>query len=133
VAHEIKRLADQSKDATQQVKRILEDTRKWISAVVMTMEQGNQAVNAGVNQSVAVGESIRQLARSVESSAQSATVIESSSAQQFVGMDQVSAAMSNIELAMQQNITATSQLGGAIERIKGLGEALTKLVRYYKI
>ena len=32
VAHEIKTLADQSKNATEQVRSILQDTRKWVSA-----------------------------------------------------------------------------------------------------
>ncbi len=92
-----KSLADQSKNATQQVRQILEDTRKWVTAVVMATEEGSKAVDAGVNQSVAAGESIRLLSQSVSSSAQSAAVIDSSSAQQFVGVDQVSAAMANIE------------------------------------
>jgi methyl-accepting chemotaxis protein len=48
VAHEIKTLADQSKEATEQVRSILQETRKWVSAVVMATEQGGKAVEAGV-------------------------------------------------------------------------------------
>lgn len=133
VAHEIKSLADQSKNATQQVRQILEDTRKWVTAVVMATEEGSKAVDAGVNQSVAAGESIRLLSRSVSSSAQSAAVIDSSSAQQFVGVDQVSTAMANIEQAIRQNMAGTAQLETAVQRIEDLGHSLKELVEHYKV
>jgi len=48
VAHEIKALSDQSKEATDQVRAILEDVRKWVSAVVMATEQGSKAVEAEI-------------------------------------------------------------------------------------
>ena len=48
MAGEIKTLADRSREATEQIRSILEDTRKWIAAVVMATEQGNKAVTSGV-------------------------------------------------------------------------------------
>ncbi len=47
VAQEIKTLADQSREATLSVRSILDETRKWVSAVVMAAEQGGKAVEAG--------------------------------------------------------------------------------------
>ena len=72
VAQEIKSLADQSKEATEQVRGILDDTRKWVSAVVMATEQGSKAVEAGVEQSIIAGESIEALAERVMASSQAA-------------------------------------------------------------
>ena len=72
VAHEIKTLADQSRQATEQVTSILQDTRKWVSAVVMATEQGGKAVDAGVAQSVQASESIRLLTEGVTSSSKDA-------------------------------------------------------------
>jgi methyl-accepting chemotaxis protein len=105
VAQEIKSLSDQSKRATDQVKSILDDTRKWVNAVVMATEQGAKAVDAGVAQSVIAGEAIQSLSNSVSVSSQAASVIDATSEQQFVGVDQVARAMANIDLAMQQNLT----------------------------
>ena len=62
VAHEIKSLADQSREATAQVREILEEIRKWISAVVMATEQGAKAVTSGLDQAASAGESIKVLA-----------------------------------------------------------------------
>lgn len=133
VAHEIKSLSDQSKRATDQVKSILDDTRKWVNAVVMATEQGAKAVDAGVAQSVIAGEAIQSLSNSVSVSSQAASVIHTTSEQQFVGVDQVARAMANIDVAMQQNLTGTSQLEAAAKELQELGEFLKEVVERYKI
>ena len=51
VAQEIKSLAEQSKQATAQVRTILSDIQKATGAAVMATEQGSKAVEAGVKQS----------------------------------------------------------------------------------
>lgn len=133
VAHEIKTLADQSKEATGQVRTILEDTRKWVSAVVMATEQGSRAVGAGVSQSTVAGESIQSLANSVAASSQAASVIDTATEQQFAGVDQVARAMANIAQAMHQNLEGTSQLETAAKRLEDLGVSLKDLVERYRV
>ncbi len=133
VANEIKSLADQSKSATEQIKSILDDTQKWVNAVVMAAEQGGKAVDSGVAQSLVAGESIQSLANSVATSSQAASVIDTTSEQQFVGVDQVARAMANIEQAMRQNLDGTSQLESAARELQELGDFLKGLVQRYKI
>ena len=48
VAHEIKNLAEQSKEATNQVKSILNDIQNAINKAVMATEQGSKIVNEGI-------------------------------------------------------------------------------------
>ena len=132
VAGEIKSLADRSREATEQVKSILEDTRKWIGAVVMATEQGNKAVAAGVKQSKLAGESIRSLGKSVMESADAATIIHSSNEQQTVGVDQVSNAIAYIDQAMRQNVTGINQLEDAARQISDLGISLRELIERQK-
>ncbi len=79
VAQEVKNLAEQSKQATAQVRTLLNDVQKATAAAVMATEQGNKAVEAGVKQSTEAGESIRTLADSIAESAQAATQIAASS------------------------------------------------------
>jgi len=73
VAQEVKSLAEQSKQATAQVRTILGEIQKATGAAVMAAEQGAKAVEAGMKQSGEAGESIRQLAESVSEAAQAAT------------------------------------------------------------
>lgn len=133
VAHEIKTLADQSKNLTQQVRNILEETRKWVGAVVMATEQGGKAVEAGLEQSVRAGESIQALTDSVAEAAQAASVIDASSAQQFVGVDQVASAMASIEQAMQQNLAGTGQLEASARRLEDLSGMLKQSLARLKV
>ncbi len=133
VAHEIKCLADQSSGATEQVHKVLEDNRKWVSAVVMAAEQGTKAVELGVRQSVLVAGSIQALTASVSESSQAATVISSSIAQQFVGVDQVAGAMANVEQAVQQTLVGTAQLEGSARKLEDLGRALEVLIERYRV
>jgi len=133
VAQEIKSLADQSKEATDQVRSILEKTRKWVSAVVMATEQGGKAVAAGVEQSTVAGASIQVLASGVTSSSQAAAVIEASSRQQSVGMEQVATAMESIDQAVKQNIEGTSQLDAAARNLAALAGDLQGMVGMYKL
>ncbi|MHB0972398.1 MAG: HAMP domain-containing methyl-accepting chemotaxis protein [Thermoanaerobaculia bacterium] len=128
VAQEIKSLAEQSKQATSQVRTILGDVQKATSAAVMATEQGNKAVDAGVKQSGEAGESIRQLAESVTEAAQAAVQIAASSQQQMVGMDQVALAMENIKQASMQNVSGTRQAETAAQSLHELGQKLSAMI-----
>jgi methyl-accepting chemotaxis protein len=133
VAHEIKSLADQSKEATQQIRHILQEVRKWVSAVVMATEQGTKAVDAGVEQSVTAGESIDVLADTVSQAAQAASVIQASSAQQLTGVEQVARAMQTIDLALQQHRAGTNQLEELSDHLVQLGQSLLQVVDQYRV
>ncbi|TAJ94040.1 MAG: chemotaxis protein [Gammaproteobacteria bacterium] len=128
VAQEVKSLADQSRQATAQVRAILGDIQKATSAAVLATEQGNRAVEAGVRQSAETGESIRLLAESIMEAAQAATQIAASSQQQMVGMDQVALAMENIKQASMQNVAGARQAEIAAHDLNELGQKLNHLI-----
>ena len=133
VAQEIKSLADQSKQATEQVRVILRDIQKASGASVLAAEQVSKAVDAGVKQATESGESIKRLAASIIEAAQSATQIAASSQQQFAGMDQIAMAMENIKQAAQQNMSGTKQAEKAAKDLNELGQKLKEIVAKYKV
>jgi len=133
VAQEVKSLAEQSKQATAQVRTILGDIQKATGTAVLATEQGNKAVQAGVKQTGETGEAIRLLADSVAEAAQAATQIAASSQQQMVGMDQVAQAMENIKQASVQNMSGTKQAEVAAQNLHELGQKLQQLAAQYKV
>ncbi|HZY30547.1 MAG TPA: methyl-accepting chemotaxis protein, partial [Candidatus Methylomirabilis sp.] len=133
VAQEVKSLAGQSRQATAQVRTILNDIQKATSAAVMATEQGSKAVSAGVTQSAEAGEAIRLLAGSIMEAAQAAAQIAASSQQQLAGTDQVVLAMENIKQASAQNVTGTKQAETAAQSLHELGKRLKQLVEQYKV
>jgi methyl-accepting chemotaxis protein len=128
VAQEVKSLAEQSKQATAQVRALLGDIQKATSSAVLATEQGHKAVEAGVKQSAEASDAIRQLAESVSEAAQAATQIAASSQQQMVGMDQVAQAMDNIKQTSTQNVAGTRQAEAAAQGLHDLGVKLGAVI-----
>ena len=133
VAQEVKNLADQSKQATSQVRAILNEIQKATSVAVLATEQGNKAVEAGAAQSQAAGAAIGTLNESIFEATQLATQIAATSQQQFVGMDQVALAMENIKSASTQTVASTRQAEDAAQNLHDLGKKLKGLVGQFKV
>jgi hypothetical protein len=128
VAAEVKALAEQSKQATAQVRGILNEVQRATQAAVMAAEQGVKASDAGVGVATRAGEAIRVLAESLTESAQAAQQILVSAQQQAAGVDQVAVAMQNIQQASAQNMASTRQVERAARDLNDLAQRLTALV-----
>ncbi len=128
VANEVKALSEQSKQATSQVRGILNEIQRVTQAAVMAAEQGVKAFEAGEGVARRAGEAIRLLADSLTESAQAAQQILVSAQQQVVGMDQIVLAMQNIQQASTQNMVSTRQVERAAEDLNELARRLKSLV-----
>jgi methyl-accepting chemotaxis protein len=133
VAQEIRTLADQSKQATAQVRSILTDIQRGVSAAVMATEQGNRTVSEGMQQSNEAGESIRVLTKTISESAKAAAQIAASSQQQTVGISQIVQSMENIRQASQQNMTGTKQAEETAKVLHDLGQKLRQIAGRYRL
>ncbi len=128
VAQEVRNLAEQSKQATAQVRNILNNIQKANSTAVMATEEGSKVVATGIKQSVQAGETIRMLAESIAEAAQAASQIVITCQQQMVGMDQVAFAMENIKQASAQNASGVKQVETTVENLRELGHKLKQMV-----
>ncbi|WP_439888604.1 methyl-accepting chemotaxis protein [Pseudomonas sp. MBLB4123] len=133
VAQEVKALADQSKQATAQVRGILGDIQKAMTKAVLLAEQGSKAVESGYERAQSSGEAIRALDSSIVESNEMALQIAATSQQQMVGMDQVANAMSSIREASQSNVSGTRQMDQATRNLHELGMKLQGLVAQFKL
>jgi methyl-accepting chemotaxis protein len=133
VAQEVKSLAEQSRQATNQVRTILADIQKAASAAVLATEEGGKAVESGAGQTSVARDAIRTLYDSVSESAQAATQIAASSQQQLVGVDQVGRAMGSILEASNQNVASAKQLESAARELDALGQRLKRAVERYEL
>lgn len=133
VAHEVKSLADQSKQATAQVRALLNDIQKGTNAAVMATEQGSKAVEAGEKQAAEAGEAIRLLTESIGESANASAQITATSQQQMIGMDQVALAMENISEASTLSVTSTKQAESSAQNLHELGQKLKRLVEQFRL
>ena len=133
MAQEIKNLADGSREASGQVRKLLADIQKATNSAVLTMEQGSKAVTSGIEQSIEAEKAIRVLSESIDEASQSATQIAASSHQQLVGMDQVALAMESIKAAAGENVTSAGQLESEVQNLNELGQKLKAAVDRYRV
>lgn len=133
VAQEIKNLAGQSKQATAQVRAILNEIQKATNSAVMETEHGSKTVDAGVKQAAEAGDSIKAMAQTIGETAQAVSQIAISAQQQFAGTEQAAVAMESIKQASKQNLDSARQLGMATKDLDDLGKKLKQLVTMYKL
>lgn len=133
VAQEIKTLADQSKQSTKQVRKILGDIQKATGTAVMATEQGNKAADAGVSSSAEVERAIKNLSETIAEATQLSQQITAANQQQYAGIDQVTIAMENIKEASTQNVQAARNLEQSGQDLKDLSLRLKALVDMYTV
>jgi len=133
VAQEVKALAEQSKQATAQVRGILGDIQKAMTKAVLLAEQGSKSVEAGYERAQVSGEAIRTLDSSIAESSEVALQIAATSQQQMIGMDQIGSAMENIRQASQDNVGGARQVDVAARNLHQLGLKLKGLSAQFKL
>jgi len=133
VAQEVKTLANQSKEATNQVRDILGDIQKATATAVMATERGTKTVAEAVELSEQAGDAIDRLSGRVTESSEAAMQITASNQQQLSGMDQLAQAMESINDATQQNLEGVKHLEDAIKGLEEMAQTMTSVTSSYKI
>lgn len=133
VAQEIRTLAEQSKNATVQVRALLNDIQNATSAAVLATEQGAKAVAKGVEQSLQTNKTMSELSGRMAAVTQAANQIVLSNQQQLVGTEQITIAMSQINRASTDHVNHLKQISEALETLNQVGSALKGLTDQYKL
>ena len=133
IASEVKNLADQSREATVQVRSILGDIQKGINSSVMLTEEAVKRVESGKHQADVADRTIRTMTESIQQSVQAFQQIVAGSNQQQIGFAQVTQAVRDIGQASQQTAANTRQLERATVNLTALALQLQKAVERYRI
>jgi methyl-accepting chemotaxis protein len=133
VAVEVRNLAEQSKQATTQVKTILSEIQKATNATVMATEEGTKKVDAGVQLASQTRQVIEQLSGVINESAQAATQMVVGGRQQVSGVEQIALAMRNINQATMQSLSSTRQAEKSAQGLSELARSLAQTVAQYKL
>jgi methyl-accepting chemotaxis protein len=133
VAVEVRNLAEQSRQATAQVRAILSDIQQATNATVMATEEGTKQVEEGMALASQAGESIEQLAGVIEGSAQAATQMVAGGRQQAAGVEQLAVAMQSINQTTVQSLESTRQAEKAARELNDLARSLSEIVEQYRL
>lgn len=133
VATEVRRLAEQSKSATVQVRNILRDIQNSTGTAVMATEQGAKAVASGTTQSKQTVEALRNLSHEITKVSDAASQIALSSAQQLIGVEQVTIAMGNINESSNLLVDTMRHIEDGVQSSNKVSQNLKNLVQEYKL
>ena len=133
VADEVRALAEQSRQATEQVREILGEIQKAANTAVMVTEEGNKRAELGVELTQQTGETIGDINRRVQQVGQAAQQIAASTKEQVAGMDQMVSAMESIDQATAQSQAGTKQVEEAAANLNALSAQLIALVEKYRL
>jgi methyl-accepting chemotaxis protein len=133
VAMEVRQLAEQSREATAHVRRILSEIQQATNTAVMVTEEGSKGAESGMRMAQNAGEAIRNLAATIEEAAQAAMQIAASTNQQTNGMDQLAAAMTQIQQAAAQTAASTRQTEQSMRQLNDMAHRLESAVKRYEI
>lgn len=128
VASEIRTLADQSKQATNQVRAILGEIQKATNSAVIATEEGSKKVDAGVGLANEAGKNIHSLSKAIRDSADSGRTIASSAKQQTAGVDQIADAMTQISQASQDALSAVKKTESVANNLRALSAQVGDLI-----
>jgi methyl-accepting chemotaxis protein len=131
VALEMRTLAEQSKQATIQIRKILGEIQKATNSAVIVTEEGSKRVELGVDLANSANVNIRQMTSATEESAQMARQISTSAKQQASGVERVSSAIENIRKASVESIRSIGQTEQVARSLGVLTSQLNKLIEEY--
>lgn len=128
VASEVKALAEQSKEATTQIRSILTEIQKSSNAAVMVTEQGTKRVEESGALIENLGSTVRSLNATIEDNLEASMQIAATADEQLTGIEEITAAISDIEQATQENAAGTDQLEEIALEVETISEELTAIV-----
>jgi PAS domain S-box-containing protein len=133
VAMEVKKLAEQSQQATARIGALVAEIQKQTRASVVATEEGAKGVELGVRLALKAGQTIESVMAMTGNTSDAVQQIASIAKQQSVGIQQVSIAMANINAGMKQTTTSAESLQQVAEDFNALAMALRNVARKYKI
>jgi methyl-accepting chemotaxis protein len=130
---EVRNLAEQSKQATAQVKTILSEIQKATNLTVMATEEGAKGVDAGVQLAAQARESIDKLSATVNEATQVATQVVAGGQQLQTGIEQIAMAIQQINQVTIQGLASTRQTEKSAQNLNDLARQLTDDIAQYEL
>jgi len=125
VANEMRDLAEQSKQATRQVRELLSGIQNATTEAVVATEEGIQETDRGRASVRRTGELLEELGEAVSRTADASRLIASASRQQGEGVSQVADAMVEIDQSLRETVAATE---GTSESVGAFSSTVDKLL-----
>ena len=133
VATEVKDLAEQSGQATEQVQKILEEIQRATDKAVMSTEEGTNEVDRGIEMTEKAGAVMQRLNDVIQDTSVASEQIVAAVRQEGTGIDQIVTAMDDINKVTTQFVSATKQTENGVNSLLQINDQLDKSVSTYRV
>ncbi len=132
VAAEMRRLAENVLDSTKEIKNLITEIREATAAAASAAEASRQATEAGERLGSVAASAVEGILSGVQETSDAARVINLATQQQRTATEQVVASMGEIEEVTRQTTQASKQATGAAAELTQLAGRLSELIKRFK-
>ena len=129
VADEVRKLAERSSQATQEIGKLIESIRKTVAEAVQAMEASSKDVVSGVEKAGAAGAALRQIMQATiqvneraMNSVSAAEQMQGTANELVASMDSVSAIVEENTAATEEMSASANEVSEAVENIASVAE-----------
>jgi methyl-accepting chemotaxis protein len=133
VAAEIRRLAGQTTESTEEITGLIQDIQTSTNAAVISTEASMTSVDAGVSAARKATTIFNDINAMVTRTVDAVQQITLSTQQQNAGTEEITQVMRGIAEGMQETVAGTNQTVSAAQQLKGLAEELNRLVSQFQL
>ncbi|MEV5029814.1 methyl-accepting chemotaxis protein [Paenibacillus sp. LPE1-1-1.1] len=146
VAHEIRKLAERSKESSEQIAAILHSIGSHTSTAVSSMEQSVEAARIGSSITSHAGESFRSIVTSIRDVSSQVQEVSAASEQMSAGSEQIAASLDELEgitanaagnsqrvaAASEEQLASMQEVASSAEQLRNLAAGLNEAIGRFK-
>ncbi len=133
VAAEMRRLAENVMDSTKEIKNLIAEIREATQAAATAADASRKATEEGERLGAVASGSVEGILSGVQETSDAARVINLATQQQRTATEQVVASMGEIEEVTRQTTQASKQATGASTELTGLASRLAELIKRFHV
>lgn len=132
VAAEMRRLAENVLESTKEIKNLITEIREATAAAGSAADASKSATEAGEKLGAVAAQAVEGILAGVQETSDAARVINLATQQQRTATEQVVASMAEIEDVTRQTTQASKQATGAAAELSQLAGRLAELIKRFK-
>ncbi|KYC29487.1 PAS protein [Sterolibacterium denitrificans] len=133
VADEVRKLAERTSQATQEISGMTGAIRDEAASAVETMANGVDRVNSGVAVVSKVGEALRKISGSMQAAIDMVVGISHATSEQRAAMTLLANDVEQVSIMTQTNVTAAAQTKAVADRLESISVRMLESARQYQI
>jgi methyl-accepting chemotaxis protein len=132
VAAEMRRLAENVMESTKEIKNLITEIREATAAAASVADASKEATESGEKLGAVAAQAVEGILAGVQETSDAARVINLATQQQRTATEQVVASMAEIEDVTRQTTQASKQATGAAAELTQLAGRLAELIKRFK-